>query len=96
MIVVLQAILYLIHLMQLLLVIRAILSWVPLFTGAYPGALNQVLATLTEPILSPVRNLLNRHSYFAQTLPIDLSFIIAYVILQVIASIIRGIILTAL
>ena len=80
------ALLYLIRIVELLLIFRAILSWVPMFTGR-TGRVYEVLAVLTEPLLSPVRRLLWRIPAL-QGMPIDLSFIAAYILLEVLSRLI--------
>ncbi len=63
--------------MTLLIVIRAILSWFPVDPA---NALVQLLNQLTEPILAPLRAVLPRFGM------IDLSPLVAIVLLQVIGA----------
>ena len=60
-----------------LLVIRAVLSWVP----GVRNRLTDFVYMVTEPVLSPVRNLLNRSRFGNLSLPIDLSFLVVLFIL---------------
>lgn len=53
---------------------RAILSWFPMGWGK----LEEFLYSVTEPVITPVRNLLGNTSLGG--LPIDLSFLITYVL----------------
>ena len=73
---------YAIDIMQLLIVVRAVLSWIPF---EQENALENIIIRITEPVEAPVRAVLERISLF-QSLPIDLSGIIAYVILSFIKS----------
>ena len=67
--------------LQLLMLIRAVLSWLP-FDDSSPFL--RFVTCATEPIILPVRNLLSRIEFFAN-LPFDLSFFIAYILLSIVA-----------
>ena len=67
-----------------LILIKCIFSWIPDIRGT---KVDKTLNNIVEPILSPVRNLMNRSSLFAG-LPIDFSPVIVFLIIDVIASII--------
>lgn len=67
----------LLELFYVLLVIRAVLSWVP----GVRNRLTDFVYMVTEPVLSPVRNLLNRSRFGNLSLPIDLSFLVVLFIL---------------
>jgi len=66
--------------LQLLMMLRAILSWLP-FDDDTP--LQRFLFYATEPIILPVRNLLSRSDFF-NSLPIDVSFLVAYLLLSIV------------
>lgn len=66
-------------LFELLLFVRAILSWFPINRS---GVLNQFLEYTTEPILAPIRSLLYRIPAL-RTFPIDFSFIAAFLLIQI-------------
>lgn len=51
--------------------IRVILSWFPLASGGLMGRINDLLVTITEPLLGPIRRVLPRAGMF------DLSPIVA-------------------
>lgn len=68
-------------LMQFLLMIRAILSWFP-FDDSSPLVL--FVSVVTEPIILPVRQMLDKVRFFAE-LPIDLSLFITYLLLTFIS-----------
>ena len=66
-----------ISILQLLMMIRAIMSWLPFDDS---NALYRFVICTTEPIIIPIRNLLDRIGFFAN-LPIDISFLVAYLLL---------------
>ncbi len=63
------------------LFLRAILSWLP---DSDDWAISDFLFAITEPFLIPVRNLLDRSSFFSG-LPIDLSLFVVTLILVVLS-----------
>lgn len=67
---------------QLLMLIRAICSWIPPVreTGFY-----RFIFAITEPPLVPIRNLLNNISW-VRRFPLDLSFLAFYLLLELISS----------
>ncbi|MBR2742768.1 MAG: YggT family protein [Clostridia bacterium] len=71
-------------LLQILIIIRAVVSWIRLS----PNKFTYWLSRITEPILSPIRKLLFRSAYLRQ-LPVDLSPVAAYFILAFVSRIIR-------
>lgn len=68
----------LISALQLFMMLRAILSWLPFDDSS---ALVQFVTVVTEPIILPVRNIMEKFG-FASDLPIDLSFLVAYMLLM--------------
>ncbi len=54
------------------------------------GRFAEMVTSLTEPILSPVRKLLYKIGLSSMLAPIDFSFIITYLILIVIQSILSS------
>ena len=72
----------LIRILSLLMFVRAIMSWFPDVQG---GKVYQILYYLTEPILGPIRNALQKIPAL-QNLPIDFSIIVAYLLLEILAS----------
>lgn len=78
------ALISLIWVMEILLLIRALLSWIPESGANRFGALiNQV----TEPILIPFRRLVSRSSVLGNSM-IDISFIVCILVLEVLKSVI--------
>ena len=64
---------------QLAMLLRAILSWFPM----EPNKFTDFLFGVTEPVIYPVRMLLEKMNWL-QGLPIDMSFMITYLLLSVI------------
>ena len=69
----------LINLFQTLMLIRALLSWFPAVSGIY-----DFLHLVTEPIIMPVRILFDKMG-IDSSLPIDLPFLVTYILLSVIS-----------
>lgn len=67
---------------QLAMLLRAILSWFPMDSNR----LTDFLYGITEPFIYPIRLLFERLNWF-QSLPIDMSFMITYILLSVIIMI---------
>lgn len=67
------------------LIITALLSWVPNAHGAL-GTVKRTLARITEPVLLPLRRILPRPNFGGVGL--DLSVIVAILLLEVINAII--------
>ena len=67
---------------EICFLIRAVLSWFPIRED-HPILL--FVAMITEPIIAPVRALLDRLGWF-RNLPIDISFLVAYLLLILIES----------
>ena len=74
----------LLYVIELALVIRAVLSWIPNLSRENPFVvlLNQV----TEPVLSPIRALIERSS-FGRNSMLDLSPLVAFLIIEVVRRI---------
>ena len=67
---------------QLFFLARAVLSWIPSLQGS---GLDQFLYQMTEPLIAPVRSVVMR-SESMRRLPIDISFMIAYLLLMLAES----------
>ncbi len=74
-------ILSLIGIIQLLMLVRAVLSWLPGADGLY-----DILCTVTEPIIYPVRALFDALG-LSFDIPIDLPFFATFIILSLIEGI---------
>lgn len=66
--------------LQLAMLLRAILSWFPMEDNKFTN----FLYALTEPVIYPVRALFEKMNWF-QNLPIDISFLVAYILISVIS-----------
>lgn len=64
--------------LQLAMLLRAIISWLP-FDDSSP--LFRFVYLITEPVIMPVRNLMDKLGLFSD-LPIDLSFLVTYMLLS--------------
>ena len=76
----------LLSVMQVAMLIRAVLSWFP---QAADSAFGDLIATVTEPVVAPIRALADRFGWFRNS-PIDYSFMIAYLLLFVLQGMISG------
>ena len=65
---------------QLLMLIRAILSWFPMEEDSN---LIRFIYMATEPVILPVRSLLDRFGLF-EGMPIDMSFFITFMLISII------------
>ena len=73
----------LIDMFSLIMLVRAIFSWFP---TENEGKLQRIVFHMTEPLIVPVRKFLWRMGWF-QGLPIDMSFMTAYLILFILLMI---------
>ena len=69
----------LLSLLQLAMLVRALMSWIPSLRGS---ALDGILYQITEPIIMPFRELLCKIPGM-QGFPLDLSFLAAYITLDI-------------
>ena len=79
-IIVADVVVLLLSAIQLAMLIRAILSWFPMDSNKFVD----FLYAITEPFIVPIRMLFQRLNWF-QNLPIDISFMVAYLLLSVIS-----------
>ena len=68
---------------QLLMLARAILSWLPLDED---NPVEDFLYALTEPVIAPVRALIECFGWF-EGLPLDMSFFITFILLSILTAI---------
>lgn len=68
--------------LQLLMLVRAILSFLPLDGGAISAFLN----TVTEPVIYPMRRITERFG-IGEGLPIDIPFFLTFILLSVLSAI---------
>ena len=76
------------HALQILLIARIILSWIAM---GRDNRLMELLYMLTEPILAPIRGLVNRSPLGGPGMVIDFSVLIAFVLLRVLHTFIMNI-----
>ena len=74
---------YILRFFQIMLFVRAVLSWFPMNRG---NRFTEFLEFCTEPLLLPVRKLLRNVSFLRQ-LPIDFSTIVVYLLLEILIAI---------
>ena len=76
---------------RIMLFARVILSWFPMFHGS---AIVRLLFNITEPILAPIRNILQRSPLGGPGMIIDFSPIIAFILIHfiqlILIDILRG------
>ena len=71
----------LLSVIQLAMLIRAILSWFPMDDNGFTN----FLYGITEPIIYPIRSLFARMNWFQQS-PLDMSFMVTFLLLSVIIT----------
>lgn len=70
---------FLIVVIQFLMLARAIISWLPVDED---NSIVSFLYAVTEPVVAPVRTLIERFGWF-EGLPIDMSFMITFMLLSI-------------
>ena len=73
----------LIYALQFAMVLRAVMSWIP---DIQDNKFSDFLYTVTEPVVLPVRMLFEKLRWF-QNFPLDVSFIVAYLLLAILSAI---------
>ena len=74
---------YLITAIQFLMFARAILSWLPIDED---NPIMNFLYTVTEPVIMPVRAVIERFGWF-EGMPIDMSFFITFILLSILSMV---------
>ena len=77
---------YLLSLFEIVLVVRAICSWVPYFRES---RVSRIANTISEPIIAPIRNMLMNIS-FVRRCPIDHSFLVLYIFIRIASSVLTA------
>ena len=80
-----QALVLLLTVMEYVLLARVILSWLPIQSD---NRLVQMIYQLTEPILAPIRNIIEKSPVGNNTI-LDFSPLIAFLIIEFVRRIIR-------
>lgn len=70
---------------QIAMMLRAILSWFPIDSNKFVD----FLYVITEPFIVPIRLLFEKLGWF-QNLPIDISFMVSYLLLSVLSFILAA------
>lgn len=65
--------------LEIAMLVRALLSWFPDFGG---GAIETLVYTITEPVIMPVRSILDRFDSL-RNFPFDLSFLVTLFIIGI-------------
>ena len=73
-----NAAILLLSFIQIAMLIRAILSWFPI-----DNRFVDFICTMTEPFIYPIRRLFEKMGWF-QGLPVDVSFMVSYLLITVI------------
>ena len=81
-----RLVLTMLYAMQFLMFGRAIMSW---FSPDEENKIAQFLFVITEPFVYPIRKLLTKFDFF-NNIPIDMSFMVAMVILIICTSVLGG------
>jgi len=74
--------------LQFLMMFRAIMSWLPMDEDS---RLVNFIYMVTEPVIVPVRMLLDRFEW-THELPIDISFLAAFMLLSIIQMLLPGVV----
>ncbi len=87
------AIYYFAKLLDILIFVRILLSWFPINRN---NPLIQLLYSLTEPILAPIRNMIRKSPLGGPGMMLDFSPIIAYFFIEVVQYVLIEIVRTFL
>ena len=68
----------LLSLYLIVLIVRAVFSWIPVSGASSWSGLRSFVYSVTEPVLAPVRQVMPRTGF------IDLSFIVVFIIIEVV------------
>jgi len=79
---------WLFTILNILLFIRVLLSWMPMIRG---GRIAELIFAFTEPILAPIRKLIERSPLGGPGMVLDFSPIIAIVTLSLLQSVVANI-----
>ena len=75
-----------IRLLEFLIFARASLSWFP---NARNSQITEFLYEVTEPVIQPIRNLINRIPSM-RMMPIDFSVLFAFIILEILEALLNN------
>lgn len=72
----------LLNVLQVAMLIRAVLSWLPIGDD---NPFVMLVTVITEPVIAPIRALFDRLGWF-RDIPIDISFIVAVILLSAVST----------
>ena len=78
-----RTIVLLLDAVQLMMLIRAILSWFP--PNSKENVIRNFVYTVTEFFIAPVRAFLDRFDWVRRT-PLDISFLVTYILLSLLST----------
>lgn len=73
--------------LEILLLLRVILSWLPI---GYDNPIANFIRQVTEPLLAPIRRLIDKSIFGGRGMMIDFSPLIAFFIINAIQSYVKG------
>jgi YggT family protein len=71
------------YILEIFILIRVVISWLPI---SHNHPIVEFIYTVTEPILSPIRRMIDKSIFGGKGQVFDLSPLIAYIILQLFQS----------
>ena len=77
-----DTVVFFLMIVELAMLLRAIFSWLPIDQNRFID----FLYAITEPFIAPVRTLFVKMNWF-QGLPIDISFLVSYILISVACTI---------
>lgn len=83
MVIILKTISKFLYALEILIIVRVVISWLPVNRD---NKLVDIIYTITEPILYPIRKLIDKSIFGGKGQVFDLSPLIAYIILQLLQS----------
>jgi YggT family protein len=78
------------NLLVILLLARVIMSWIPFSRDGVMGKIFGVLSAFTEPIISPIRRLIQRSPLGGGGMMIDFSPMLAFLAIRLITSLLAN------
>lgn len=88
-----QAIIWFGNLFQILIIARALLSWIVSSGGGILGTIFGLVSVITEPFVSPIRRLIQRSPLGGGGMMIDFSPLIAMILMRLLTNFLAGLIL---
>lgn len=83
--VIVQTVSVLLSVLQMIMLVRAILSWFPIDEDS---SILRFVMLVTEPVILPVRTLFDRFGWF-EGMPIDMSFFVTFLLLSLLRFLVR-------